>query len=235
MSDIDVDISTNNCAQLSVAPLEGRGRGVLAMAKIQEASVIEVAPLLLVPRQELMGSLLREYVFSYKKKDRSLSAVGLGYASIYNHSFDSNAKFRVMKDRIVFTAKRDIEEGEEICINYDWSPQKYYSKGVISEEEFDALKDAMKNQQQYKPRDGLRLQEVDGELVILHKKRGKIHQLNPTARVVWQTIAEHGSLMPAIALAAMTKSFDVDPDTAATDLETLIQQFIELKLINPVD
>ena len=93
----------------------------------------------------------------------------------------------------------------------------------------------MNNQQRYKPRDGLTLQEVDGELVILHKKRGKIHQLNPTARVVWQTIAEHGELIPATAQAAMTESFDVGPDTAATDLDTLIQQFIELKLINPVD
>ena len=204
------------------------------MAKIQAASVIEVAPILLVPRQELMGTLLREYCFSYKR-DRSLSAIGLGYASLYNHSFDPNAEARIMKDRIVFTAKRDIEEGEEICLNYAWSLKKYYSKGVISEEEFDALKDEMKKRQRYKPRDGLTLQEVDGELVILHKKRGKIHQLNPAASVIWQTIAEHGELIPATALAAMTKSFDVDPETAATDLETLIQQFIELKLINPVD
>ena len=134
-----VDIYANDCAQIRVAPLEGRGRGVLAMVKIQEASVIEVAPLLLVPRQELMGTKLREYCFSYKR-DRSLSAVGLGYASLYNYSSDSNARYRIMKDRIVFTAKRDIEEGEEICINYYWPPKKLYSKGIISEEEFAALK-----------------------------------------------------------------------------------------------
>jgi hypothetical protein len=134
-----VNIYANDCAQIRVVPLEGKGRGVLAMAKIQAASVIEVAPILLVPRQELMGTLLREYCFSYKR-DRSLSAIGLGYTSLYNHSFDPNAEARIMKDRVVFTAKRDIEEGEEICHNYAWSLKKYYSKGVISEEEFDALK-----------------------------------------------------------------------------------------------
>jgi SET domain-containing protein len=40
----------------------------------------------------------------------------------------------------LFTAKRDIEEGEEICINYYWPPKKLYSCGIISKEEFDALK-----------------------------------------------------------------------------------------------
>jgi hypothetical protein len=134
-----VNIYANDCAQIRVAPLEGRGRGVLAMEKIHEASVIEVAPLLLVPRQELLGTKLREYVFSYER-DRSLSAVGLGYASLYNHSSDSNARYRTLKDRILFTAKRDIEEGEEICINYYWPPKKLYSCGIISKEEFDALK-----------------------------------------------------------------------------------------------
>jgi hypothetical protein len=93
----------------------------------------------------------------------------------------------------------------------------------------------MNSKQEYKPDDGLKLQEVDGELVILDKKGGKIHQLNPVATVVWQTIVEHGSLIPAIALAAMTESFDVAPDKAATDLDTLMQQFIELALINPVN
>jgi hypothetical protein len=33
----------------------------------------------------------------------------------------------------------------------------------------------------------------------------------------------------------MTESFDVNPDAAATDLDALIQQFIELKLIKPED
>ncbi|NOQ31497.1 MAG: SET domain-containing protein-lysine N-methyltransferase [Helicobacteraceae bacterium] len=138
MNNIKDEISNNDCAQICVSQIDGKGRGVLAMTKIKNESVVEVAPLLLVPRDELLGTMLREYCFSYKR-DRSLSAIALGYASLYNHAFEPNAKYSIKKNSVVITACRDIEKGEEICIDYNWSPRKCYSKGLITKEEFELM------------------------------------------------------------------------------------------------
>ena len=50
-------------------------------------------------------------------------AVALGYGSLYNHSYQPNARYddvgRLTK---VFSALRDIEPGEEITVNYNGKP-----------------------------------------------------------------------------------------------------------------
>jgi PqqD family protein of HPr-rel-A system len=89
----------------------------------------------------------------------------------------------------------------------------------------------MSNWQNYKPKDGLSLQEVEGELVILDQANQKIHQLNPAATVVWRAIAETSSVDSAAALAALLEQFDVEEQAAAADVEQALQQFAELKLI----
>ena len=47
----------------------------------------------------------------------------LGYGSLYNHSYEPNARY---DDRApatkVFTALRDIRAGEEITVNYGGEP-----------------------------------------------------------------------------------------------------------------
>jgi hypothetical protein len=89
----------------------------------------------------------------------------------------------------------------------------------------------MSNWQNHKPKDGLSLQEVDGELVILDQENKKIHQLNPAASVVWRTISENSSVDSDAALAALLEEFDVDKQVATGDVELALQQFAELKLI----
>ena len=68
----------------------------------------------------------------------------------------------------------------------------------------------MSNWQNHTPREGLSLQEVEGELVILDQANKKIHQLNTAASVVWQTIEEQSSVDRNLALAALPDHFDVD-------------------------
>jgi hypothetical protein len=89
----------------------------------------------------------------------------------------------------------------------------------------------MNDWQDYKPREGLTLQEVEGELVILDQANHRIHQLNPVATAVWSTIEEQQSVRRDKALAAILEQFDVASEQASTDLEHLLQQFVELKLI----
>jgi SET domain-containing protein len=46
--------------------------------------------------------------------------VGLGYSSLFNHSEENNAKYKIdyEQDVIRITSKKDIAEGEEILIDY---------------------------------------------------------------------------------------------------------------------
>ena len=54
-------------------------------------------------------------------------AVAFGFGSLYNHSPEWNASFKVRKKtrELVFRAARDIAEGEQIFINYDWEKGDY--------------------------------------------------------------------------------------------------------------
>jgi len=64
------------------------------------------------------------YVFDWEGLTaRNYVALGLGYASIYNHSYEPNARYaREAPDVLVFTAVRDIAAGEEVTINYHGEP-----------------------------------------------------------------------------------------------------------------
>ena len=79
-------------------------------------------------------------------------------------------------------------------------------------------------------RANLSAQEIDGELVILDKDNAQIHQLNPVASIIWQQI-ESGLDESAIA-GQLTHLYEIDEMTAKTDLEKVLQQFKELKLLN---
>lgn len=52
-------------------------------------------------------------------------AIGLGYTSLYNHSYRPNAMYRKRYSRraIEIVARRIIQEGEEITINYNGNPR----------------------------------------------------------------------------------------------------------------
>jgi hypothetical protein len=104
-----------------------KGRGVFARNKIEKGRLIERVPIVVFPAREVFGSLrqskLAEYVFNW---DDNLVALSLGYGSLYNHSFRPNARF-YYEGRLtqVFSAIRDIEEGEEITVDYN-GPEKNF-------------------------------------------------------------------------------------------------------------
>ena len=51
-------------------------------------------------------------------------ALALGYGSLYNHSYQPNARYDDESGQTkVFTAIRDIEAGEEITVNYNGEPE----------------------------------------------------------------------------------------------------------------
>ncbi len=113
-------MSLTQSVLIEVKNIKGKGRGVFARKLIPEGTIFERVPLLVIPAKEILecnhGTLLLGYVFEYKKQ----VALALGYGSLYNHSYNPNARYddagRQIKE---FSALRDIYPGEEITINYN--------------------------------------------------------------------------------------------------------------------
>ena len=79
-------------------------------------------------------------------------------------------------------------------------------------------------------RANLSTQEIDGELVILDKDKGQIHQLNQVASIIWQQIEK--GLNKAEIQQHLIKTFEIDTETANKDLEKTVQQFKDLQLLD---
>jgi hypothetical protein len=72
------------------------------------------------------GGVLEHYVFQWGPNTGRL-VLALGYGSLYNHSANANAKFtaRLSQNDIIFRALREIAEGEQIFIDYEWDEADY--------------------------------------------------------------------------------------------------------------
>lgn len=112
------------------ADSRGRGgRGVFAVVDIPGGTLIESAPVLLIPHSQVFGehpsARISWYVFDWEGVTKShYVALALGYGSIYNHSYAPNAKYtKVAPDVIEFQALHDIAAGDEILINYNGDPE----------------------------------------------------------------------------------------------------------------
>ncbi|MBI2807122.1 MAG: SET domain-containing protein-lysine N-methyltransferase [Planctomycetes bacterium] len=107
-----------------VKRVKGKGRGVFARCDIKKGATIEQAPVLLVPVKDLVDGMKNRTLnrFFYHWSSRHV-AVSLGYGSLYNHSYEPNARYFHGAAHITYRALRDIRKGEEILINYNYSPK----------------------------------------------------------------------------------------------------------------
>ncbi len=99
-------------------------RGVIADQPIKKGIVIERCPVVLVPinqEKALFQTVLERYYFEWTNTHH---VIVMGYGSLYNHSYTPNALYRLnYKDHcMVYRAIKDIAEGEEVTINYNWDP-----------------------------------------------------------------------------------------------------------------
>ena len=106
-----------------VLPIAGKGRGVVAARQIGRGTLIESAPVVVVPADQmesLDGTILEHYVYDWADG----VAVALGNGSIYNHSYTPNAMYirQLSLGVLEYSALRTIEEGEEVLINYNGDP-----------------------------------------------------------------------------------------------------------------
>ncbi len=102
-----------------------KGRGVFATADIKKGEVIEVCPVIAVPKSQektLRKTLLDDYCFPWATQYQP--AIVLGFGSLYNHSYTPNIEYDedVERKAMIFTALRDIKKGEELMSNYNGEP-----------------------------------------------------------------------------------------------------------------
>jgi len=100
-----------------------KGRGVFTRSPIKARTVIEVSPVIVLPRADtdiVDKTRLHNYIFLWGARF-TRSCVALGYCSIYNHSFLPNCEYEMDFDADTMTIRtlRNIKKGEELFINYN--------------------------------------------------------------------------------------------------------------------
>ncbi|MBK7008543.1 MAG: SET domain-containing protein-lysine N-methyltransferase [Saprospiraceae bacterium] len=113
-------------ASLYIASSDDRGRGVFTASPIHEGDIIEVCPVIVIPKRELPiihKTILHDYYFLWGDKLDDC-AIALGYGSMYNHELNPNANFILDLENMTIDieAIQDIAAGEEITLNYHGEP-----------------------------------------------------------------------------------------------------------------
>lgn len=116
------NIILTNKVYTSASNIPNIGRGVFSKDIIKKGEMIEEAPFLEIPRDDISlldESFLTHYYFFFGcNKERV--ALALGYGSLYNHSENPNAFFKIKakEKAIEFKALRNIKGDEEVYVNY---------------------------------------------------------------------------------------------------------------------
>jgi SET domain-containing protein len=104
------------------------GRGVIALKNYKKGDIIEICPCIYDDISNFSGKM-KDYLFKY---DDKTALVAFGYCSMYNHSDDYNALWKIISnEKIQVYATKDINDGDEIFISYGdpyWKNRKNTTK-----------------------------------------------------------------------------------------------------------
>jgi SET domain-containing protein len=110
-------------SNVEVRTIAGKGRGVFALRPFAPGEVIETAPVIVVPTADwshIENSILYHYCYAWGPGEHD-AAVGLGYTSLYNHSYKPNSTHRkwIRRGILQILALKEIAAGEEVTFNYN--------------------------------------------------------------------------------------------------------------------
>jgi len=119
--DLPVAADLASSARTYVADSPLGGRGVFAFEAMTAGSVVEVAPVIVLPPEErelLESSSLRDHWYGWN--DDGDMAVAFGHASFYNHADDPTCEYDAHEvlDALVVRLRRDVAADEELTIDY---------------------------------------------------------------------------------------------------------------------
>lgn len=75
--------------------------------------------------------------------------------------------------------------------------------------------------------------ELDGEIVIISPNNSVLHELNETASFVWKQL--DGRRSGAEIATSLAAEYDVKPEDALGDIETLVEELASRQLLVPAD
>lgn len=112
---------------LTIVDTPMKGRGVFTSEAIAAGTIVEISPVIVMSAEErvlLDQTRLHDYIFEWGP-NRNQCCMSLGYVPVYNHSHNSNCEYEMdyETENISIKAMRDIDPGDELCINYngDWN------------------------------------------------------------------------------------------------------------------
>ncbi len=111
---------------LYIAPSDIHERGVFSSEDLETDNIIEICPVILLnekERAQIHQTHLHDFYFTWGEDDKG-AAIALGYGSLYNHSYQPNARFWVDLEMKTISIRsiKPIPAGEEITINYNGEP-----------------------------------------------------------------------------------------------------------------
>lgn len=110
--------------ELYIKETDGKGRGVFCTEDIPADTLIEICPVIVCPPQDrklIDESYLYNYYFLWED-DHESTAIALGYGSLYNHSYQPNARYETYYEEqiIRFISIKEIPANTEITVNYNY-------------------------------------------------------------------------------------------------------------------
>jgi SET domain-containing protein len=105
---------------IEIREVAGKGRGVFARRDFKRGELVEAAPVIVIPDEEvdlIEKTALADY---YYKWGDSHFALVLGYGSLYNFSATPNLLFKpdLKKNVMHYRARKTIRKEQELTINY---------------------------------------------------------------------------------------------------------------------
>ncbi len=100
--------------------------GVFATTDIKKGEIIETCPVIIVPfKDQKLIDKTHLYNYYFKWSNKNQPAIVLGWGSLYNHSYQPNARYdqKVKKRQMIFKAIKNIKKGQEIYTNYNGDPE----------------------------------------------------------------------------------------------------------------